>query len=126
MRKEIRYRMEAPAIFTWKNFEREQLQGEGITRDMSLLGAFILSATCPPRLSSIRVEVALPSVIGIEADIRIVGDARVVRVEHCKVGHGEDGFAVVPFDLYHWNVQTYLHGALYHQQIVGPAILNFG
>ena len=60
MRKEIRYRLEAPAIFTWENFQNKRLQGEGLTRDISLLGAFILTPTCPPNMSIIRVEVALP------------------------------------------------------------------
>jgi hypothetical protein len=126
MRKEIRYRLEAPAVFTWENFEHKRLQGEGITRDISLLGAFILSATCPPSLTSIRVELALPSVVGIEADIRIIGEAQVVRVEHSNGHHRENGFAVVPFDLHNWSLLTYKHGSLYHREIISPAIMNFG
>jgi hypothetical protein len=126
MRKEIRYRLEAPTVFTWENFEHKRLQGEGITRDISLLGAFILSATCPPNLTSIRVEVALPSVVGIEADIRIIGQAQVVRVEHSHAGHGENGFAVVPFDLHNWSLLTYKNGSLYHRELNAPASMNFG
>jgi hypothetical protein len=125
MRKEIRYRLEAPAVFTWENFEHKRLQGEGITRDISLLGAFILSATCPPRRTSIRVELALPSVVGIEADIRIIGEAHVVRVQHSNGRHGENGFAVVPFDLHNWSLLTYKHGSLYQREIIAPAIMNF-
>ena len=126
MRKEIRYRLEAPAVFTWENFEHKRLQGEGITRDISLLGAFILSATCPPSLTSIRVELALPCVVGIEADIRIIGEAQVVRVERSNGGNGENGFAVVPFDLHNWSLLTYQHGSLYQREIITPAIMNFG
>jgi hypothetical protein len=106
MRKEIRYRLEAPAIFTWENFQNKRLKGEGITRDISLLGAFILTPTCPPNLTSIRVEVALPSLTGIHAEFRILGRARVVRVEHSSSGQGENGFAVVRDDLNHWSLST--------------------
>jgi hypothetical protein len=126
MRKEIRYRLAAPAVFTWENFECKRLQGEGITRDISLLGAFIVSATCPPNRTSIRVELALPSVIGIEADIRIIGEAQVVRVEHSRGGHGENGFAVVPFDLHNWSLLTYENGSLYHRETIAPTTMNFG
>ena len=106
MRKELRYRLEAPAIFTWENFQGKSLQGEGLTRDVSLVGAFILTSTCPPNMSFIRVEVALPSLTGINADIRILGRARVVRIEHPSGGHGENGFAVVREDLNNWSLST--------------------
>lgn len=106
MRKEIRYRLEAPAIFTWENFQNKRLQGEGLTRDISLLGAFILTSTCPPNMSIIRVEVALPSLTGIETEIRILGRARVVRVDHPSGGQGDNGFAVVRDDLSNWSLST--------------------
>ena len=105
-RKEIRYRLEASAKFTWENFQNKPLQGEGITRDISLLGAFIVTPTCPPNLTMIRVEVVLPSLTGINADIRIVGMARVVRVDHPSGGQGENGFAVVRDDLGNWDLST--------------------
>jgi hypothetical protein len=106
MRKEIRYRLEAPAIFTWENFQNKRLQGEGLTRDISLLGAFIVTPTCPPNMSVMRVEVALPSLTGIETGFRILGRARVVRVDHLSGGRGENGFAVVRDDLSNWSLST--------------------
>jgi len=99
MRKEIRYRLDAPAIFTWENFQNKRLQGEGITRDISLLGAFILTPTCPPNLTSIQVELALPSMTGISADIRILGEARVAHNSYISVlveeGRGQGGLILV-------------------------------
>jgi len=106
MRKEIRYRLEAPAIFSWENFQNKLLKGEGLTRDISLVGAFVLTPTCPPNQTLIRVEVALPSLTGILADIRILGTARVVRIEHRFGGHGENGFAVVRENLSNWSLST--------------------
>jgi hypothetical protein len=124
MRKEIRYRLEAPAIFTWENFQHKRLQGEGVTRDISLLGAFILSATCPPNLTTVRVEVALPSVIGIEADIRIIGEAQVVRVEHCYGDLGENGFALVPSDLNNWRLLTHQNEPVRHRESVADQTMH--
>jgi hypothetical protein len=106
LRKEIRYRLEAPAIFTWENFQNKRLHGEGLTRDISLLGAFILTPTCPPNRAIVRVEVALPSLTGIHPEIRILGKARVVRIDHPRSGNGENGFAVVRDDLNHWSLST--------------------
>ena len=123
MRKEIRYRLEAPAVFTWENFQQYSLHGEGITRDISLLGAFILSPTCPPNRSIIRVEVALPSLTGIHVDIRILGEARVVRVDHMFRGRGENGFAVVRADLVNWDLSTVQHEPEWdHELIAGRAM----
>ena len=121
LRKEIRYRLEAPAIFTWENFQHKRLQGEGLTRDISLLGAFILSATCPPNQTSVQVEVTLPSVFGLEADIQIIGQARVVRVEHCFGGRGENGFALVPSDLNNWSLLTHQNGFTRHRDYIADA-----
>ena len=126
MRKELRYRLEAPAIFTWENFQQKWLQGEGITRDISLLGAFILTPTCPPNLTSVRVELALPSLTGINADIRIIGEARVVRVQHASGGQGENGFAVMRFDLSNWDLLTNQFATDRHRELIaaGKTVLQ--
>lgn len=125
MRKEIRYRLEAPAIFTWENFQDRRLQGEGLTRDISLLGAFILTPTCPPNFSIIRVEVALPSLTGINADIRILGKARVVRVEHPFSGAGENGFAVVRDDLSNWDLSTVQHETEWNPELLAARAMHW-
>jgi len=118
MRTEIRYRLEAPAIFSWDNFQGKRLHGEGITRDISLLGAFIFTPTCPPNLASLRVELALPSLIGTNAEIRIVGQVRVVRVEHRRGNAGENGFAVVRSDMCNWNLVTDQNETLWRNELL--------
>src|ERR1700686_955890 len=99
MRRELRYRLDVPAVFCWESTHHRRLQGEGITRDVSVLGAFIVTATCPPVESPVQVEVVLPSLDGMKSGIRIKGEARVIRVEHPSGGQGENGFAVVREDL---------------------------
>src|SRR5579859_6770227 len=48
MRKEIRYRLDAPAVYSWEGMCGRRFHGEGITRDISVQGAFIVTATAPP------------------------------------------------------------------------------
>src|SRR6202158_6462612 len=95
MRREIRYRLHAPARFTWESAQHRPLQGEGITRDISAFGAFIVTPTCPPVDVPIQVEVVLPSLTGLKPVIRVSGAARVLRVGHSSKGEGENGFAGV-------------------------------
>jgi hypothetical protein len=104
MRKEIRYRLDSQALFSWASVDLKRLRGEGTTRDLSVFGAFILSPTCPPVQTAIQMEIALPSLSGMKAGIRIRGIARVVRVEHSSGGVGENGFALVRPELEQWNV----------------------
>jgi hypothetical protein len=106
MRKEIRYRLDAPALFSWESSQHERLQGEGVTRDISVFGAFIMTRTCPPVDVPIQVEVVLPSLAGTNPVIRVSGEARVLRVDHSLKGEGENGFAVVSEDFSRWSMST--------------------
>lgn len=98
MRKEIRYRLDIPALFYWESADQRRLQGEGVTRDISVFGAFIVSPTCPPVEAPLQFEVVLPSLDDAMPVVRIEGEARVVRVDHPTGRQGENGFAVVRLD----------------------------
>lgn len=104
MRKEIRYRLDAPAVFSWQGASYRRLQGEGITRDISVQGAFILTATMPPQNSVVQVDLLLPSLNGMKSMVRITGKARVTRVEHTSGDTWIHGFAVVTDDLHQWSL----------------------
>ncbi|SRR5260370_34680645 len=104
MRKEIRYRLDAPALFSWESPQHQRSQGEGVTRDISVLGAFILTPVCPPVDVPIQVEVVLPSLTGLKPIIRVSGPARVVRVDHNSKGRGLSGFAVASEDFSRWSM----------------------
>jgi len=106
LRREIRYRLDAPALFYWESAQHKRLRGEGVTRDISVFGAFILSPTCPPLDVPIQVEVVLPSLTGLKPVLRVSGAARVLRVDHRSKGEGENGFAVVSEDFSRWSVST--------------------
>ncbi len=104
MRREIRYRLDAPAVFSWEGGCHGRFQGEGITRDISVQGAFILSATMPPPDCPVQVDLLLPSVAGMMGMMRITGKARVIRVERLSSDAWIRGFAVVTDDLHQWGV----------------------
>lgn len=106
MRKNIRYRLDAPAVFSWEGDRWGRFHGEGITRDISVQGAFILSATLPPSDCPVYVDLLLPSVTGISAVMRITGRARVTRVEYSAEDGWIHGFAVVTDDRDEWGLKT--------------------
>lgn len=85
--------MNASVMFRWSGPENgHHYQGEGITRDMSVAGAFVLTATCPPPNSYVQMEVFLPlSDGGSRALMR--ADMLVMRVEHDNAGNKRSGFS---------------------------------
>jgi len=106
MRKDIRYRLDAPAVFSWAGARHRRSQGEGITRDISVQGAFILTATMPPPDCPITVDLLLPSLTGLKTLTRITGKARVTRIEHLSGEGWIQGFAVVTDDLHQWGLMS--------------------
>ena len=99
MRKDIRYRLDAPAVFSWEGAHHETLSGEeDHFLTSSVQGAFILTATMPPPDCPIQVDLLLPSLTGMKATMRITGKARVLRLEHSASDAWIHGFAVVTDD----------------------------
>jgi hypothetical protein len=103
LRRELRYRLDVPAVFCWENGRRRNLRGEGTTRDISVLGAFIMSSTCPPVETPVQLIVVLPALNGKKSAIQIIGEARVIRVEQ-PPGANENGFAVVRKESNQWSL----------------------
>jgi hypothetical protein len=93
-RKGIRYRMNASVKFHWSGPEDGHYQSEGVTRDMSVAGAFVLTATCPPPNAVIQMEVFL-SLSEIGAKALMKADMMVLRVEHDIAGKERSGFSAV-------------------------------
>ena len=93
-RTQFRYLLSARAVFSWEGPEQKRFQGEGVTRDISTEGAFILTLSCPPAHAAVQVELFLPPFHGTVATVRIRADALVLRVEHGPPGKQQSGFAV--------------------------------
>ena len=86
--------MNATVIFRWDGPDNGHYQGEGATRDMSVAGAFVLTATCPPPSSVVQMEVFLPLSDGGSKAL-MKADMMVLRVEHDIAGNNRSGFSVV-------------------------------
>jgi hypothetical protein len=98
LRGKLRYRVRAPAVFSWEGVRGNRFQGEGVTRDISLSGAFLFSPTCPPAEETIQLDIFLSLLNSSPSRVQIRAEARVVRVEHCLPESGQSGFAVSAAD----------------------------
>ena len=95
LRNRLRYRLSADALFAWEGPQRNRLLGEGVTRDISVAGAFIFTRTCPPVGAIVELEVFLSSGLGSGGRrVHIKTQAKVIRVEHSAA----EGFAAVSQD----------------------------
>jgi hypothetical protein len=93
-RRTKRYRLNAAVIFNWTGPNNQRFQGEGATRDMSVEGVFILTATCPPANASVQLEVFLPLSDGA-SKAQMKAKMTVLRVDHDVAGDGRSGFSAV-------------------------------
>jgi hypothetical protein len=92
-RKAVRYRLEVPLVFRWQGSERSRLQGDGVTRDISAEGAYVLAVTAPPIGALVDVEVYL---LGFrEPKSRIKARMCVSRVDDSVTSFGRFGFSLV-------------------------------
>jgi hypothetical protein len=96
LRSRIRHRLSANAVFTWEGPFNRRLVAEGVTRDISVAGAFIFTRTCPPVGAIVELEIFLvPKLSSRRRAVQIKAEARVIRVEHSGTG---EGFAAVSKD----------------------------
>lgn len=86
--------MNTAAIFNWKGPDNQRFQGEGATRDLSVEGVFILTATSPPVNALVHVEIILPLSDGA-SKAQMKADMTVLRVDHDLAGNKRSGFSAV-------------------------------
>src|SRR5271170_6837220 len=95
LRRAIRYPVAALVVFKWKDRAGGLARGTGVTRDISVTGAFIMTPDCPPPGSTLTVEIFLPHFENHGQSMRMVTEGRVMRVERSILGESQDGFVVV-------------------------------
>lgn len=91
-RKYNRYQLEVPVIFSWKGAQEIREQGVGLTRDLSVRGAFIFATRPPPLNADIKLKAYLPPTSAARS-LRLYGHGQVVRVEPAH-GRHRAGFVV--------------------------------
>ena len=91
-RRAVRYELTIPVAFLWADNDGSALHAEGVTRDISDIGVYVLADTCPPLHSEVRVEV-----MAVEPGIAsafLQGNMQVLRVEISPDVSGGCGFAL--------------------------------
>jgi hypothetical protein len=91
-RASVRYRFGIPAVFSWETLAGGRLTGEGITRDLGVGGAYILTPTYPPPQAVIWLEVFLTAP-KTGRSLKIATEGRVLRIDH-RASRKQGGFAV--------------------------------
>jgi hypothetical protein len=94
-RKHNRYRLGVPVIFAWRDTRQVQHEGLGLTRDVSIRGAFVLTTSPPALKAKIKLKAFFPPLGRGAVPMRIRGEGRAVRVEAIKHHNAPGGFAVV-------------------------------
>jgi hypothetical protein len=79
-RKYRRYRFEVPVIFFWKDAQANRHEHIGITRDLSVRGAFVVATTHPPLDAHIKLKEFLPAG-GQAPPLQMFGEGKLVRVK---------------------------------------------
>jgi hypothetical protein len=93
LRQAIRYRLQAPVVFSWESPRHDTFKGDGFTRDISTMGAYVVSVSSPPVGALINVEVICVPSSG-ENGLRLSAPGRVVRTEYDREKE-QSGFAFV-------------------------------
>jgi hypothetical protein len=81
----VRYPLQLPVIFNWQ--EGEKHTGGGFTCDVSLDGALIQSAVCPPIGCEISIEILLPAPNEVRQQLRVQCQGTVTRVSRYFGGY---------------------------------------
>lgn len=91
LRKSTRYLVSAPTFYWWERADGTLQGAQGITRDISDRGVFILANELPPVGKCVELDVYLPAVPGTARAAQLHGEGTVVRVN--GGGATESGFA---------------------------------
>jgi len=91
LRKATRYRLNAPAFYWWESADGTLQEAQGITRDISDRGVFILAKQLPPPGVRVEVDVHLPAVSTAARSAQLHGEGIVLRT--CEAEAKESGFA---------------------------------
>jgi hypothetical protein len=93
-RRDIRYGLRAIAVFAWEDSDHRRFEGEGVTGDISVTNAYIISQICPPRDATVQMVILLPRIPDTDLTVTIQMEAKVVRVDSYASLKKRTGFAI--------------------------------
>ena len=88
-----RYQLGVPMVFAWHDANDVRRQAVGLTRDISVRGAFTFTVSPPPLDAIVQFECFFPPVRGTSQSLRMHGQGQVVRVV-AHNGETGGGFAI--------------------------------
>jgi hypothetical protein len=94
-RTSIRYRFSTWTKFSWKNGQGVRLKGEGVTKDISVCGAYVLTSAsiCPAPGTPVQIEVFLAKLKQSRRRLKVATTGTVLRIE--QLSKRTRGFAVL-------------------------------
>lgn len=93
LRKTIRYQLDLPVTFRWRDRHGRMQVGAGFTHDVSAVSMFLFSHEKPAENQMLHCEVKLPRLRDVGC-VPVIVSGRVVRIEH-GTDWRQQGFAVV-------------------------------
>lgn len=95
LRKSMRFPLQAPVVFWWRDENDAYQQSEGWSRDISERGAFVFAVACPPVGADVGLRISFAALPEAPRAQRMEVEGRVLRVEQPRTGKGSSGFAVL-------------------------------
>lgn len=94
-RRAIRYPLQLPASFSWKDGQGIVRQGEGRTRNISEKGAFVDAAILPPIGYIVELQFSLPPFPDSGRKMHVLHNGETRRLEGTGQGQHSGGFAIM-------------------------------
>lgn len=94
-RKAKRFQLSAFVLFSWRRSDGTYQEAEGVTRDISMRGIFVLAANVPEMGANIELYAYLPALSEQGKVTKLHADGRILRVE--QQGATGKGFAAEGF-----------------------------
>ena len=103
LRKAVRYALQVPTVFVWRDDNGIEKRVEGRTRDISTMGAYVIARVCPPEGAMVKVDMLLASVADSPRSLRLNAQGKVVRADRPADEETPGGFALL-------TVRALMHG----------------
>ena len=81
LRRSIRYRLSAPALFMWAPKDGKPRSGKGVTRDINTLGVYVQTDAMPPVGARVQMEIVLPKLADSSPGMHLQGEGVVLRCD---------------------------------------------
>lgn len=91
-RRAVRYPLSLRAVYRWRDRGLSR-QAEGVTRDVSARGAYVVSADCPPEGSKVEIRLSVSSGRRGRSPVWLDAEGSVSRVDEPPSGR-KRGFAI--------------------------------